>query len=428
MRRRGFLIGGATIAAALLLAVVPAKESPAQRRSIDKQIGNDRITVSVEPGRFAGAVNSLTFRGIEYVDNFDHGRQIQSALQINGLGECLNPTEAGSKADAAKSTTSSKAQSIAVSDNRLTTVTQAAYWLSPGEQYGRRCSALSGKTQAQNRSALSPVLISKTMSFSPLHPNLLTVDVSFSVPSGLQSGSVEALTGYLPARFNSFYSYEPATRRLVRLEANTAGAMVMAPVIIATADRRHAMGVISPDIHRRGFDRSYYAYFAFSGKEGASKWSCVFNESNIPAGQALRYRCPIAVGTVAEVVAALDAFAVAERMVMTARPAPTERSDGKWQFGGAAFTPLRQPAADRIALYACAMKGSGNAFVSTRMDCEMSNPAGMIGYARQSPLAGWVGLNRYYHAGQGRHLISTQEPRSVGQGYALEGILGYLPR
>ena len=53
-------------------------------------------------GRFAGAIDSLTWRGKEFINNWDHGREIAYAWGMNDLGECLNPTEPGSANDGAR--------------------------------------------------------------------------------------------------------------------------------------------------------------------------------------------------------------------------------------------------------------------------------------------------------------------------------------
>jgi len=50
--------------------------------------------------RLAGAIDSLKWDGVEFIDSHDHGRQLQSAISadVNGVFhvECYNPTEAGS--------------------------------------------------------------------------------------------------------------------------------------------------------------------------------------------------------------------------------------------------------------------------------------------------------------------------------------------
>jgi hypothetical protein len=77
-----------------------ATEGDMEIRSFDR----DNEIVLRTSARYAGAVASLTFRGVEYIDIKDHGRQMQSASSVDSLGECYNPTEAGNRADRGRST------------------------------------------------------------------------------------------------------------------------------------------------------------------------------------------------------------------------------------------------------------------------------------------------------------------------------------
>lgn len=43
----------------------------------------------------AGAICSLTWRRKQFIDDYDHGCQLQSAVSFDGRGESENPTEAG---------------------------------------------------------------------------------------------------------------------------------------------------------------------------------------------------------------------------------------------------------------------------------------------------------------------------------------------
>lgn len=169
--------------------------------------------------------------------------------------------------------------------------------------------------RAQNRVLLSDYLISKTVEFSDTIANLVSVNIEFRFPEARRTASIEALTAYLPKQFTSFFSYDLAARKLTTLQTDSVGAMTMHPLIVATVDGRNAMGIISPDIARRLPSQGYYAYFYFTGLAGAAKWSCVFNEFQIAAGSTLHYRCPIAVGTVDEVIRAFDSYAAANRIV-----------------------------------------------------------------------------------------------------------------
>lgn len=120
--------------AAVTIAPAGASESDV---SIAQRFKDGRITVGVSGRRFAGAISSLTYRNVQYVDVADHGREIQSAVQVDDLGECFNPTEAGSEADRRAATSSSLLLSISNTGNVLRTVTRPAFWLAPGQNYGR---------------------------------------------------------------------------------------------------------------------------------------------------------------------------------------------------------------------------------------------------------------------------------------------------
>ena len=49
--------------------------------------------------RTAGAIDSLVWRDREFLNSWDHGRQLQMAITVQDHGECWNPTEAGGRSD-----------------------------------------------------------------------------------------------------------------------------------------------------------------------------------------------------------------------------------------------------------------------------------------------------------------------------------------
>lgn len=84
-------------------------------------------TISISTSsRLAGAIGSLTWNGKEFINQDDHGRELQSASAFDGLGECFNPTEAGSLADNATST--SILIGLEAVGNNLQTTSQMAFW------------------------------------------------------------------------------------------------------------------------------------------------------------------------------------------------------------------------------------------------------------------------------------------------------------
>jgi hypothetical protein len=92
-----------------LLLCAACQHQPAERASwaISAQVKGHTLTIASSPA-FAGAISSLTWKDKEFIDRRDHGRELQSAASFDGLGECFNPTEAGSAADGADSTSTSK--------------------------------------------------------------------------------------------------------------------------------------------------------------------------------------------------------------------------------------------------------------------------------------------------------------------------------
>jgi len=106
--------------------------------------------------RLAGAIDSVRWAGVEFIDTYDHGRQLQSALNADVEGvfhpECYNPTEAGSAADGHGPRSTSRLEAISVRDGVLSTRARMAFWLSPGMRSQGR--------PAQNTSLLSDHLLS----------------------------------------------------------------------------------------------------------------------------------------------------------------------------------------------------------------------------------------------------------------------------
>ncbi|MFM7927773.1 MAG: hypothetical protein ACKO9Q_08665, partial [Pirellula sp.] len=110
--------------------------------------GNKSISIQVEgvpltittTSRLAGAVHSIRWKGKEFIDSADHGRQLQSACSFDAMSdepfwaERYNPTEAGSRRDGAGDRSTSRLLGIEADDKLLRTSTQMAYWLNPGER------------------------------------------------------------------------------------------------------------------------------------------------------------------------------------------------------------------------------------------------------------------------------------------------------
>ncbi|MCA9014110.1 MAG: hypothetical protein KDA77_02150 [Planctomycetaceae bacterium] len=284
-----------------------ADTPPDGNATIRRKAGNSEIVITTT-NRLAGAIHSLTWNGKEFIDSFDHGRQLQSAASFDCSlpgefwAERYNPTEAGSRSDGAGPTASSKLLSLRAAGNELQTTTRMAFWLAPGQNSSGR--------PALNEKILSDHLISKHVRIGfQNHDNIIEYKTTFTVPPGEQHtyAQFEALTGYMPAEFDTFWTFQPETGQLKPIDDGPGEQQL--PVILSTKDGKYAMGVYSPEQPSPGFEHAGYGRFRFPAAK-VVKWNCVFrvrNKQGIPAGE-YPYRMFVAVGTREDVRQALVAL------------------------------------------------------------------------------------------------------------------------
>ena len=296
------LIVAGTFWASTLLAQAPPGDAVVRAPA-----GKSEIVVTTT-ARLAGAIHSLTWGGKEFIDSFDHGRQLQSASAFDAgavrfWAEAYNPTEAGSRRDGAGPTSSSKLLSLTAKGNKLSTTTQMAYWLAPGEK--------SSGHPARNHRVLSDIRLTKDVTLGiPDHPQVIDYRVTFHMPAKEKQhyAQFEALTGYMPAEFSTFWTLDPATGKRTALSDGPGEQSL--PVILATPTGSHAMGVYSPDQPSKGFEQAGYGRFRFV-PEKVVKWNCVFrvqSRDGVPTGDH-SFRMFVAVGTLDDVTRDLSAIA-----------------------------------------------------------------------------------------------------------------------
>ncbi len=299
---------GLTCAGAAALPRQPHTGPPSPVRgdsTVRAKAGASDIVVTTT-ARVAGAIHSLTWDGVEFVDSFDHGRQIQSASNFDSgrafVPEVFNPTEAGSMADDRGATSTSRLLELSAKENQLVTLNRMAFWLKPGEK--------SQGNPARNTVALSDHYLAKrvTIGYKNL-PHAIEYRATFLVPSGEKHtyAQFEAVTGYMPAAFDTFYRFDV---KAGALESLSDGPGEQAdPVVLATANGRHAMGVYSPDQPSKGFEGAGYGRFRFKS-DRVVKWNCVFrtkHATGVPGGE-YQFRCFLVVGTVKDCTSALVAL------------------------------------------------------------------------------------------------------------------------
>ncbi|WP_155888687.1 hypothetical protein [Inquilinus limosus] len=217
--------------------------------------------------RMGGAIESLTWNGKEFINSSDHGRLMQSASSFNKLGECYNPTEAGSTYDK-RGKSSSQLIEFSAQGNRLTSTNRPAYWRNCLRDKGDRVAAtrtdssvlqlLQSVGGKQELSKASDHTFSKdvTIGFEG-HPNIIVYKVTFRIPDSFPftDAVFEPLTAYMPtSTVSEFFRYAPLGKgacswpEMCRLPDAPKGYTQRLPLILSSSDGKYAMGIYSPDV------------------------------------------------------------------------------------------------------------------------------------------------------------------------------------
>jgi hypothetical protein len=295
------------VPAAIALAVAFSSPAIGQRAQIgdvrlDGQFSGAPYTLKLGP-QFGGAVYSFRWNGKEFINNFDKGRELQSAVSFDNLGECYNPTEAGSRADSTALHSTSKLIAVTKSSTTISTRSQMAFWLAPGTS----SSGCPGGIAARNTTQLSDFVLSKHIQLRAEGiANAIDHSVSFSVPRSYKSALFEALTAYLSPDFSQFWTFDLANS--VRKHISDGPGDQKYPLIFSTSDHRFAFGVYSSELPQRVWPERGYGRFSFANiKPPGSptvKWNCVFREKDIKPGD-YSYRCTSIFGTLQDVEKAM---------------------------------------------------------------------------------------------------------------------------
>ncbi|MFZ6780801.1 hypothetical protein ACO0LD_28545 [Undibacterium sp. Ji83W] len=232
----------------------------------------------------AGAVCSLTWRGKEFINDYDHGRQLQSASSFDNLGESFNPTEAGAAVPyngVNPSVSSSILQGEWATSNVLATQTQMAFWNPVGG------------------SQVSNHILNKRITIGlPNMAHVIEYLTQFTIPSNESHsfGVFEALTGYMPPEFSKFYTFDVRNNAVMEAPISDGPGEQNLPIIFATPDGGWAMGIYSPEAPQATFAGLGYGRFRFPD---TVKWNNVFRIYN-PSGT-YHFRSYVIVGSLENV-------------------------------------------------------------------------------------------------------------------------------
>lgn len=311
---------GLSLLAALPMGGFARSAPPLGDGDIRGNAGPSDIVITTT-ARLAGAIHSLHWNGMEFIDSTDHGRQMQSACSFDLAkpgdfwAECFNPTEAGSRRDGAGNTSTSRLVALAAHGDTLATKSQMAFWLNPGEKS-------SGKP-ALNTTPVSDHRHGKIVRIGHSGiPHAIEYRSIFQVPEGEHHhlGQFEALTAYMPAGFSRFLTWDPVSGKTAPLDDGP-GEQAL-PIIFTVPEGTHAMGIFTPEKAQvPPFDkdlpqvtphttRPTYGRFRFP-RDKVVKWNCVFRvreKQGIPTG-VYSLRMFVAVGTLANVRETLVALA-----------------------------------------------------------------------------------------------------------------------
>ena len=282
---------------ALILTITAIWSMRSHATTLTQPALGSTITITTSPN-YGEAITSLVFRGLQHINTFDHGRELQSAVSFDGYGECLNPTQGGSERLNTKEITSIPKSSFAFGTS-IYTSSQMGYWLEPGEYYNNAgCAGSKVNFNAVNKTVTSNVLLNAnyTLGFN-YQKNVLTHDVTFNIPDAHKTATFEFSTVYLTKTFTKAIFFDPATGASV--DAANYNREQTNPVIAYSADGKYAVGIFSKQLPQLEYG-SGYGYFAFDFM-GTYKLNCVWRGKNILPKSAHTFQCQYIFGTLAEV-------------------------------------------------------------------------------------------------------------------------------
>jgi hypothetical protein len=263
-------------------------------------------------GEFAGAIVSLTWKGVEFIDHYDHGRELQTSVHY---GPIIEEDEAGTQAGA-------QSQLLAFVHKRNVVITR----IRPALYYGGGPSP-------------DTVVAKRVQVGWDGFKNVIDYQTSVKVTSLHAQIQVEAPTGYMPAGFDKFFSYLDGQLRVIPAP-NLCCAYSARPLIIANTAQNVAMGIVAakrPSIYSVGFFN------------GVSKWSVTYARGQTRPG-VYSYDVKIAVGRFSMVEATMRRLEHKLGVGAASRPATmTGRAAGRGASAASGSAPGRaaQAAAGR---------------------------------------------------------------------------------
>lgn len=266
---------------------------------------NDAISIEANL-QYGGAITHLTFRGEEWVNTplywtgaEDHGRSIQSAVWLNKLGECLNPTQAGSD-PRSKVINSSWTPQVFTHMNSMYTAAQLGYWLEPGFSYQNGCADHPEITSAQNTTTRSNVMLNSnyTLGYGNIS-NVLTINDTFNMDKNYSDGVFQ--TVWFSDQTFDHAEYIDLTTGVTT--PATKGVEQWSAIIMYEADEQRAIGIYS-SVPKMRFTWNY-GVGEFSSSHLSAYYRSFYFGGAIPQLSTVKTQVQFVIGTKLEVEAAM---------------------------------------------------------------------------------------------------------------------------
>lgn len=274
-------------------------------------IGNGIITIGMS-SRVGGSIDSLYFHGKEFINSWDHGRQLQFAWQLDNQHECNNPTEAGSSADGLHNSTHSRWIAHSETTTTATTTSYPAFWLGLADRPDcESANQLAGNKLEKFVQVGGPYTIRGISVPKYDADHLVEISGLITIPAATPHFVLESASTHVGAEFSQFYSWEPTTCGLTALPDGVEKEQGT-PIIAAVPGGEWAIGQWSADVPSSGY-RNYgygFRHIVVPGNEAASesKINVVYRMDNVPAGK-YATQTYVAVGSLEQVRSALCAVA-----------------------------------------------------------------------------------------------------------------------
>jgi alpha-tubulin suppressor-like RCC1 family protein len=240
----------ACLAIAALFAAAPIGQAQVSGDStISAPVFGLPLTIKTS-SQYGSGIFSVTWGGKEFVNNYDHGRQISTNMSAFNRNECYNPYETGTKEDGQGPTSSSKVLSLSASGNSMQSNTQMSWYLSsrdPRDGYGDACGNPAEFLPCPPYTGpLSDYQLHKvvTIGFAGIS-NVIEYTSDLFIPEQVLKGIVQ-MTAVLNWEFNTVLTYDLVSKNYRQI--HSVGGEDDSVKVLSTADGAYAMGYYTAEL------------------------------------------------------------------------------------------------------------------------------------------------------------------------------------